>query len=218
MARRLRDHAFSDERHFWHTYLGFNYRMTTLQAAALLRPSVSPSWLTDAAPMRAATRSSYTTCRGSVCRRRRRGRRTSSGCTAWWSSPSSAARGTSCVSASPGRESRRGHFSYRSICNRSISRRSRGSVSRSPNRLASGACICRRGHASLRPRSSTSRTPSSELRKATGRVEPPVGARYDARRAEANRPPPMGVAGVPLLGGSRGPCVIRWRVPCGETK
>jgi perosamine synthetase len=32
-ARRLRDHAFSDERHFWHKYLGFNYRMTSLQAA-----------------------------------------------------------------------------------------------------------------------------------------------------------------------------------------
>jgi perosamine synthetase len=33
LARRLRDHAFSDDRHFWHTYLGFNYRMTNLQAA-----------------------------------------------------------------------------------------------------------------------------------------------------------------------------------------
>jgi len=33
VVRRLRDHAFSDERHFWHTYLGFNYRMTNLQAA-----------------------------------------------------------------------------------------------------------------------------------------------------------------------------------------
>src|SRR5262249_36241076 len=33
VARRLRDHAFSDERHFWHKYLGFNYRMTNLQAA-----------------------------------------------------------------------------------------------------------------------------------------------------------------------------------------
>ncbi len=32
-ARRLRDHAFSAERHFWHQYLGFNYRMTNLQAA-----------------------------------------------------------------------------------------------------------------------------------------------------------------------------------------
>ena len=29
----LRDHAFSEERHFWHKYLGFNYRMTNLQAA-----------------------------------------------------------------------------------------------------------------------------------------------------------------------------------------
>jgi perosamine synthetase len=33
LARRLRDHAFSDDRHFWHRYLGFNYRMTNLQAA-----------------------------------------------------------------------------------------------------------------------------------------------------------------------------------------
>ncbi|MDP3789898.1 MAG: DegT/DnrJ/EryC1/StrS family aminotransferase, partial [Candidatus Omnitrophota bacterium] len=29
----LRDHAFSKERHFWHKYLGYNYRMTNLQAA-----------------------------------------------------------------------------------------------------------------------------------------------------------------------------------------
>jgi perosamine synthetase len=33
VARRLRDHAFSDERHFWHKYKGFSYRMTNLQAA-----------------------------------------------------------------------------------------------------------------------------------------------------------------------------------------
>jgi perosamine synthetase len=33
LASHLRDHAFSDERHFWHKYLGFNYRMTSLQAA-----------------------------------------------------------------------------------------------------------------------------------------------------------------------------------------
>jgi perosamine synthetase len=33
LARNLRDHAFSTERHFWHRYLGFNYRMTNLQAA-----------------------------------------------------------------------------------------------------------------------------------------------------------------------------------------
>lgn len=31
--RILRDHAFSEERHFWHKYLGYNYRMTNLQAA-----------------------------------------------------------------------------------------------------------------------------------------------------------------------------------------
>jgi perosamine synthetase len=33
LCRKLRDHAFSSERHFWHEYLGFNYRMTDLQAA-----------------------------------------------------------------------------------------------------------------------------------------------------------------------------------------
>lgn len=33
LARRLRDHAFSSERHFWHQYRGFNYRMTNMQAA-----------------------------------------------------------------------------------------------------------------------------------------------------------------------------------------
>jgi perosamine synthetase len=33
VLRRLRDHAFDPQRHFWHEYLGFNYRMTNLQAA-----------------------------------------------------------------------------------------------------------------------------------------------------------------------------------------
>ncbi|NJN83339.1 MAG: hypothetical protein HC802_14350 [Caldilineaceae bacterium] len=33
LAWNLRDHAFSVERHFWHKYIGFNYRMTNLQAA-----------------------------------------------------------------------------------------------------------------------------------------------------------------------------------------
>ncbi len=33
LARRLRDHAFHPERHFWHEHVGFNYRMTNLQAA-----------------------------------------------------------------------------------------------------------------------------------------------------------------------------------------
>jgi perosamine synthetase len=33
LAQNLRDHAFSQERHFWHKYVGFNYRMTNLQAA-----------------------------------------------------------------------------------------------------------------------------------------------------------------------------------------
>ena len=33
LAWNLRDHAFSAERHFWHKFIGFNYRMTNLQAA-----------------------------------------------------------------------------------------------------------------------------------------------------------------------------------------
>ena len=33
IARSLRGHAFSEERHFWHNYIGFNYRMTNLQSA-----------------------------------------------------------------------------------------------------------------------------------------------------------------------------------------
>jgi len=33
LLTNLRDHAFSSERHFWHKYIGFNYRMTNLQAA-----------------------------------------------------------------------------------------------------------------------------------------------------------------------------------------
>jgi len=33
LCRNLRDHAFSPERHFWHKFVGFNYRMTNMQAA-----------------------------------------------------------------------------------------------------------------------------------------------------------------------------------------
>ncbi len=33
IARNMRDHAFSEVRHFWHQYVGFNYRMTNVQAA-----------------------------------------------------------------------------------------------------------------------------------------------------------------------------------------
>ena len=36
VARAIRSHAFSQERHFWHARLGFNYRMTNLQAAVAL--------------------------------------------------------------------------------------------------------------------------------------------------------------------------------------
>lgn len=33
LTQNLRDHAFSTERHFWHKFVGFNYRMTNMQAA-----------------------------------------------------------------------------------------------------------------------------------------------------------------------------------------
>ncbi len=33
LTHNLRDHAFSSERHFWHKFMGFNYRMTNMQAA-----------------------------------------------------------------------------------------------------------------------------------------------------------------------------------------
>lgn len=33
LARNLKEHAFSNERHFWHQYVGYNYRMTNIQAA-----------------------------------------------------------------------------------------------------------------------------------------------------------------------------------------
>ena len=33
LVKKLRNQAFSNKRHFWHTYVGFNYRMTNLQAA-----------------------------------------------------------------------------------------------------------------------------------------------------------------------------------------
>jgi perosamine synthetase len=33
LARTLRDHSFSKERHFWHKFLGFNFRLTNMQAA-----------------------------------------------------------------------------------------------------------------------------------------------------------------------------------------
>lgn len=33
LVRTLRDHAFSEERHFWHRHVAYNYRMSSLQAA-----------------------------------------------------------------------------------------------------------------------------------------------------------------------------------------
>jgi perosamine synthetase len=48
LARQLRGHAFSPERHFWHQYLGFNYRMTNLQAAIGLAQTERLDALVDA--------------------------------------------------------------------------------------------------------------------------------------------------------------------------
>ena len=39
LAKLLRDHAFSSDRHFWHEHRAFNYRMTNLQAAVGLAQS-----------------------------------------------------------------------------------------------------------------------------------------------------------------------------------
>ncbi|MEM7030449.1 MAG: DegT/DnrJ/EryC1/StrS family aminotransferase [Chloroflexota bacterium] len=47
LVRNLRDHAFSPERHFWHKYLGFNYRMTNLQAAVGLAQTEKLDALVD---------------------------------------------------------------------------------------------------------------------------------------------------------------------------
>lgn len=47
LVRNLRDHAFSPERHFWHKYLGFNYRMTNLQAAVGLAQTEKLDELVD---------------------------------------------------------------------------------------------------------------------------------------------------------------------------
>jgi perosamine synthetase len=48
LAWNLRDHAFSHERHFWHKYVGFNYRMTNLQAAVGLAQAEQLDTFVDA--------------------------------------------------------------------------------------------------------------------------------------------------------------------------
>ena len=54
LAWNLRDHAFSHERHFWHKFIGFNYRMTNLQAAIGLAQTRAAGGLRGrAAPARA---------------------------------------------------------------------------------------------------------------------------------------------------------------------
>lgn len=54
LAWNLRDHAFSHERHFWHKYVGFNYRMTNLQAAVGLAQAEQLDKFTDARRSNAA--------------------------------------------------------------------------------------------------------------------------------------------------------------------
>jgi len=54
LAWNLRDHAFSNERHFWHKFVGFNYRMTNLQAAVGLAQVEQLDRFTDARRSNAA--------------------------------------------------------------------------------------------------------------------------------------------------------------------
>ena len=54
LAWNLRDHAFSHERHFWHKYLGYNYRMTNLQAAIGLAQTEQLEHFVDARRANAA--------------------------------------------------------------------------------------------------------------------------------------------------------------------
>ncbi len=54
LAWNLRDHAFSHERHFWHKYLGYNYRMTNLQAAIGLAQTEQLEQFVDARRANAA--------------------------------------------------------------------------------------------------------------------------------------------------------------------
>ena len=55
LAWNLRDHAFSNERHFWHKFVGFNYRMTNLQAAVGLAQVEQLDRFTDARRSNAAS-------------------------------------------------------------------------------------------------------------------------------------------------------------------
>ncbi len=55
LAWNLRDHAFSNERHFWHKFVGFNYRMTNLQAAVGLAQVEQLDRFTDARRNNAAS-------------------------------------------------------------------------------------------------------------------------------------------------------------------
>ncbi|HWW61278.1 MAG TPA: aminotransferase class I/II-fold pyridoxal phosphate-dependent enzyme, partial [Thermoanaerobaculia bacterium] len=48
LARQLRGHAFSPDRHFWHEHLGYNYRMTNLQAAVGLAQTERMATLIEA--------------------------------------------------------------------------------------------------------------------------------------------------------------------------
>ncbi len=86
LAWNLRDHAFSHERHFWHKFVGFNYRMTNLQAAIGL---AQVEKLDDMVAARRRNAALYTSLLqdipGITTPPRPSGPKTSSGCTAsWW--------------------------------------------------------------------------------------------------------------------------------------
>lgn len=54
LTQNMRDHAFSEERHFWHKYVGFNYRMTNMQAAVGLAQTEQLDQLVEARRRNAA--------------------------------------------------------------------------------------------------------------------------------------------------------------------
>ena len=83
LAWTLRDHAFSTERHFWHKFVGFNYRMTNLRPRSAWHRS--SSWTSSSPPAVATPPSTPAACktsRASPRRPKQSGPRTSTGCTA----------------------------------------------------------------------------------------------------------------------------------------
>ena len=98
------DHAFSDERTFWHKYVGFNYRMTNMQAAVGL---AQVERLDEFGPIRARTPPVLCAAQDPRSPCRSAPPRTSTGGTAW-SSRTPGSPGTSCGAGWPGAGSRSG--------------------------------------------------------------------------------------------------------------